>query len=188
MSRKRQTFPAFCCLDQNAFELILYLCMSLWFGVRLHSVKTENIKDSICIYNNNNNNNNNKGFHFCRSRNEPSNLSRSSYFKHGQKILEPTFNVEILSGREVDDAQNYKFGNNLKVTAAEPEDMGGCGFQYANVSSRIHDCIMSLSLSLSLSLHFLVPHFPPLLMCICNMHGFNFVLFYLFQVLQAVSL
>ena len=86
---------------------------------------------------------------------------------------------ELQNSREVDDVQDYKFTNNLRVTAAEPEEMGGCDFQYANVSSHIHDCIMSHSLSP----HRLSPHSPPLLMCICKMNGSNFVLFYLFQVL-----
>ncbi|RVW47142.1 Methyl-CpG-binding domain-containing protein 9 [Vitis vinifera] len=67
-----------------------------------------------------------------RSRNESSNLSRSSYFKHSQENFRTSFNAEILSGREVDDFQHYKFRNNLRVTAAEPEEMGGCDFQYAN--------------------------------------------------------
>ena len=33
---------------------------------------------------------------------------------------------ELQNSREVDDVQDYKFTNNLRVTAAEPEEMSGC--------------------------------------------------------------
>ena len=39
---------------------------------------------------------------------------------------------ELRNSREVDDVQDYKFRNNLRVTAAEPKGMCGRDSQYAN--------------------------------------------------------
>ena len=39
---------------------------------------------------------------------------------------------ELRNSREVDDVQDYKFTNNLRVTAAEPDEMCGCDSQYTN--------------------------------------------------------
>ena len=53
----------------------------------------------------------------------------------------------LQNSRKVDDVQDYKFRNNLRVTTAEPKEMCGRDSQYANSEFPVrfeNFCILSL--------------------------------------------